>query len=115
MKGLTQYINEANHKFNLTERERRALVEFIGILLGHFDDDRGILDKVEVDDDKRERLMDAFDILNDEHTWPKINYRLIKDEFKSIREHVLYAYDYDLFEDDPDMLDVVEKLRAVQL
>lgn len=110
MKSLKNYIISESKSFTLTDNEREALAEFVGILCGHIEN-KDITDAIEVDIDKKDRLMDAYDLLEDKITYPNINHKVFKNEYKVVREYVLYADEKRLFERDPDMLDVVEKFR----
>lgn len=109
MKTLRDFITEAI-SFKFTDNERKALAEFLMVLLGE-SSDKDITDKVEVDEDDEEVLRDALDVIEDENRYLRVHYDMIKKEYPVLKKYVMMADDYDLFEDDSDMLDVVEKFN----
>lgn len=113
MKAINNYINESKN-FKLTESERDALSDFIGVICGNIgdDEDRNELKDVinKLDDDEISQLKDLHDCLDDNQTYKSINRNVIIDDISLIKKLYKLMDDNDLLNENWDLIDAFEKI-----
>jgi hypothetical protein len=113
MKAINNYINESKN-FKLTESERDALSDFIGVICGNIGDDedqnelKDVIDKL--NDDEISQLKDLHDCLDDNQTYKSINRNVIIDDISLIKKLYKLMDDNDLLNENWDLIDALEKI-----
>lgn len=114
MKNLVEYILESG-SFTLTDYERDALLDVVGILSGNLGSEEDIKLFSEywdiLSNDEKEQMTDLYDLLDDKHTWPRINRRLLKDDIDLLLNFLNWADEKELIKDNYDLYDVIDKLE----
>ena len=113
MKAINNYINESKN-FRLTESERDALSDFIGIVCGNLgdDEDQNELKDVinELDNDEISQLKYLHDLLDNDQTYKSINRNMIIDDILLIKKLYKLMDDNDLLDEQWDLIDALEKI-----
>ena len=113
MKAINNYINESKN-FRLTESERDALSDFIGIVcwnLGDDEDQNELKDVInELDDDEISQLKYLHDLLDNDQTYKSINRNMIIDDIPLIKKLYKLMDDNDLLDEQWDLIDALEKI-----
>lgn len=113
MKAINNYINESKN-FKLTESERDALSDFIGVICGNIGDDedrnelKDVIDKL--NDDEISQLKDLHDCLDDNQTYKSINRNVIIDDIPLIKKLYKLMDDNDLLNKNWGLIDAFEKI-----
>ena len=112
MKDINKYIIEKQKTFVLSDDERNSLIELVGIATEQCGEDSDIKEYEEFRKDCQENeintLIDLYDLLNDKHTYPKINNRLIQNnELYLLIKLINYALDKDII----DLSEILEKIQ----
>lgn len=114
MRSLNEYITEAKGNWSFSEYQRQALGTVIGFMTGNLGDDDEIARyeefKKSLSDKELKQFNDLFDLFDDEHTYKKINSRMVKDEMEILKRFAQYIEDNDLADDDWDLIDAYEKI-----
>lgn len=110
MKSLSQFINESSKSFTLDSGERQALAEFVGLISGILGDEGNQFTDIEVDNDDKKALEDAYDVLDDEHTYPKISKRLIKGDIPVLKKYLNMAWKNGNMDANHDLQDAMDKI-----
>jgi len=115
MKTLSEYIEYVieSRIFTLTEDERDSVCEIVGFLTGNIGDDSQIKQYSEywnvLSNSEQEQMVDLYDVLDDKHTWPKINSRIIKNDIPLLLNFLNWCDEKELISD--ELYDVIEKLE----
>ena len=112
MKNLNAYIIERRKSFILSDDERNSLIELVGIATEQCGEDSDIKEyeefRKDITDDEINTLIDFYDLLNDKHTYPKINNRLVQsDELYLLIKLINFALDKDII----DLSEILEKIQ----
>lgn len=114
MRSLNEYITEAKGNWSFSEYQRQALGTAIGFMTGALGDDDEIARyeefKKSLSDKELKQFNDLFDLFDDEHTYKKINSRMVKDEMEILKRFAQYIEDNDLADGDWDLIDAYEKI-----
>ena len=105
MKSLNEYITEAKGNWSFSEYPRQSLGTAIGFMTGAL----GTKEDAEKYADFKNSLTDT-ELFDDEHTYKKINSRMIKNEMEILKRFAQYIEDNDLAEGDWDLIDAYEKI-----
>ena len=113
MKNINQYINESKY-FKLEDDERQALSDFVGVVCGNLgdDEDQNELKDVinELDNDEISQLKYLHDLLDNNQTYKSINRNMIIDDIPLIKKLYKLMDDNDLFDENWDLIDALEKI-----
>lgn len=113
MKTISDYINESKN-FKLTNDERGALSDFIGVICGNIGDDEDqnklkyVID--ELGDEEISQLKDLHDCLDNTQTYKSINRNVIIDDISLIKKLYKLMNNNDLFNKNWDLIDALEKI-----
>lgn len=114
MKSITTFINESK-LFTLNDDERNSLCSIIGIMLGNEGDDEEIKSfkdfKDSLSKDEINQFDDLYNVLNNNETYPKISYRLIKDDVQLIHKFSNWLDDNDMIGENWDLMDALDKIN----
>ena len=114
MRSLNEYITEAKGNWSFSEYQRQSLGTAIGFMTGNLGDEDEIARyeefKKTLSDKELKQFNDLFDLFDDEHTYKKINSRMIKDEMEILKRFAQYIEDNDLADGDWDLIDAYEKI-----
>ena len=110
MKNLKEYITEAS--FTLNSDERTALAEFVGLIAGIYADDGNQFTDIEVDPEDKKPLEDAYDVLDDDTTYPRINKRLIKGDIPVLKKYLDMAWKNGNMDANYDLQDAMDKITG---
>ena len=115
MKKLKTYITETSKNFTLTDSERDALAEFIGLVTGCIGETKDIkqykplLDSLS--DEERQQAEQLFDFLDNYETYPKVNRSNMKNDIELASRLIDWAWERDLIDDNWDLQNAWEKLK----
>jgi hypothetical protein len=113
MKSIIEYINEGK-SWSFSEYQRQSLGTAIGFMTGNLGDADEIARyedfKKSLSDKELKQFNDLFDLFDDEHTYKKINSRMVKDEMEILKRFAQYIEDNDLADGDWDLIDAYEKI-----
>ena len=114
MRSLNEYITEAKGNWSFSDYQRQSLGTAIGFMtgaLGTKEDAEKYADfKNSLTDTELHDFNSLFDLFDDEHTYKKINSRMIKDEMEILKRFAQYIEDNDLADGDWDLIDAYEKI-----
>lgn len=114
MRSLNEYINEAKGNWSFSEYQRQSFGTAIGFMTGNLGDEDEIARyeefKKTLSDKELKQFNDLFDLFDDEHTYKKINSRMVKDEMEILKRFAQYIEDNDLADGDWDLIDAYEKI-----
>lgn len=114
MRSLNEYITEAKGNWSFSEYQRQSLGTEIGFMTGNLGDEDEIARyeefKKTLSDKELKQFNDLFDLFDDEHTYKKINSRMIKNEMEILKRFAQYIEDNDLADGDWDLIDAYEKI-----
>jgi hypothetical protein len=113
MKSLNEYINEGK-SWSLTDYQRQAFGTAIGFMTGNLGDEVDIARyeefKKTLSDKELKQFNDLFDLFDDEHTYKKINSRMVKDELPLLKRFAEFIELEDIADGDWDLIDAYEKI-----
>lgn len=113
MKSINDYINESKN-FKLTDSEREALSDCIGVICGTLGDEedrnefKDIIDSL--NSDEISQLKNLYDCLDDDQTYKYINRNNIIDDIPLIKKMYKLMVDNDLLNENWDLIDALEKI-----
>lgn len=116
MKSLKDYIFESCY-FKLTDGERAAVAELVGLLTRAIGEDEDIKKYAEywnvLSDEEKQQMNDLYDVLDDTNNWPVINRNNVKDDIELLANFLNWVDENDLWGDyEYEGPDALEKLES---
>ena len=114
MKDIKEFLINESKNFLLSEYERKALAELIGIMSGNLGEDRDIefykplYDSLA--DEEKEQLEQLYEVLDDEYTYKKINRNMIIDDIPILIKIYEWIDDNDAFGENWDLINAFDKI-----
>ena len=115
-KALAAYhIHESKNTFTLSDSERDALKEFLGVVTGNLGEEseikkyEGLFKSLE--DGEFDKLSDIYDFIEDDRTYPKVTYKNFQqDERQLVKKCFDWAEENGLIDNNYDLMDALEKI-----
>lgn len=82
---------------------------FFGLITGSLGGDNPYED-IKLTPDEVNQLNQLYDVVSDEHTYPKINRSIVKDDIPLIKKVMDMCNNNNLFDDEWDLIDTYEKI-----
>lgn len=100
------------------EYERDALTEIVGYLTGNLGEDSDIEKYSEywsvLSTEEQTQMKELYDLLDDKHTWPKVNSKLINDDIHLLLNFLNWADEKELIDvKSHEIYDVIDKLEQL--
>ena len=117
MKTLNEYINEAvvnEGNWSFTDYERQAFATALGNMLGVLGDaddmDKYVDFRKMLSKEDLKQLNSAYDTLDDEYNYSKINNRVMKPDMPLLKQFAKFIEDNDIAGNEWDLIDAYEKI-----